>query len=129
MVFLCLALPRQALAAPKTVAVNPTSLVHGCLKGHNAPSQSFEVWNSGGATLSYGNGVNAAWLSVTPAGGTSAGEHDPITVNYSTAALSVGMYSATINITAPGATNSPVQIPVELTVSGGPPPWLLLLLD
>ena len=127
--FLCLALPQQALAVPKAIAVNPTSLVQSCPKGQNAPSQSFEVWNSGGSTLTYAISANVAWVSVTPTEGTSTGEHDPITVNYSTAALGTGMYSAIINITAKSANNSPVQIPVKLTVFAVPPPGLLLLLD
>jgi hypothetical protein len=127
--FLCLALPLQALASPKQIAVNPTSLVQSCPKGHNAPSQSFEVWNSGGGTLTYAISVNVAWVSVTPEGGASTGEHDTITVDYSTSALGVGRYSAIINITAKGATNSPVQTPVEFTVHGVAPPSLLLLRD
>ncbi len=129
MVFLCLALPQQALAVPKTLGVNPISLVHSCLKGQNATSQSLEVWNSGAGTLAFSISADANWLSVTPTVGTSAGEHRLITVNYSTSTLSVGVYRATINITAPAATNSPVQISVELTVTGVVSPWLFLLLD
>ncbi len=124
--FLCL--PQQVLAATKTIAVNPTNLVASCPKGYNAPSQNFEVWNSGGGNMAYTISVDAAWLSVTPTSGTSSGEHDLVKVNYSTAALGVGKYSATITITAPAANNSPVHIPVRLNV-GSTQPWLSLLLD
>lgn len=127
--FLCLALPQQVLAVPRMIAVSPTSLVQICPRGQNAPSLSFEVWNSGGSTLTYAISANVAWVSVTPTGGTSTGEHDTITVNYSTAALGTGKYSAIINITAQATNNSPVQIPVELTVFAVPPPGLLLLMD
>ena len=127
--FLCLALPQQVLAVPRNIAVSPTSLVQSCPRGQNASSQIFEVWNSGGSTLTYAISANAAWVSVTPTGGTSTGEHDTITINYSTAALGTGKYSAIINITAPSTKNSPVQIPVDLTVFAVPPPGLLLLMD
>jgi hypothetical protein len=129
MVFLCLVLPQQALSAPRLIAVNPTSLEQSSPKGQNAPSQSFEVWNSGGSTLTYDITTNVAWASVTPNEGTSTGEHDTITVNYSTDALATGMYSAIIIITASSTSNSPVQIPVKLTVFAVPPPGLLLLMD
>jgi hypothetical protein len=127
--FLCLALPQQVLAVPRMIAVSPTSLVQSCPRGQNAPSQSFEVWDSGGSALTYAISANVAWVSVTRTGGTSAGEHDTITVKYSTAALGTGKYSAIINITAQSTNNSPVQVPVELTVFAVPPPGLLLLMD
>jgi|SRR3989339_1170270 len=128
MVFLCLVLPQQVLSASKTISVNPARLVNSCPKGHDASLQSFEVWNSSGGAIAYTISLNADWLSVIPASGTSSGEHDPIRVNYSTADLGVGNYNAIITVTAPAASNSPVQIPVRLNV-GATQPWFLLLLD
>jgi len=67
--------------------------------------------------LSYSISDNVSWLWVTPTNGSSTGEHDTITVNYSTSSYSAGTYNGTITISAPGASNTPQIIPVTLTVN------------
>ena len=99
------------------LSCSPLTLTPGCTVGQNAVSQSFDVWNSGGGTMSYTISDNAAWLSVDPTSGSSTGEHDTIAVNYSTASLSAGTYNGTITVTAAGANQSPQEIAVTLTVS------------
>ncbi len=99
---------------------SPGILFASTMAGSNAPAQTFKVWNSGGGTLSYSIAVDQGWLSCFPASGTSTGEHDSITVSYSTASLSLGTYSAMITISDPGADNSPQTIPVSLTVRSIP---------
>jgi hypothetical protein len=105
--------------SPSIISVNPASLSNSCQQGQNAAGQSFEVWNSGGGTLNYTITDDAAWLSVTPASGTSTGEHDTITVNYSTADLTAGTYNAVISVSATGLTSKTIS--VTLTVSPGVP--------
>ncbi len=100
-----------------TLAYYPAGLANSIPQGQNATSQTFEVWNSGGGPMSYSITDDASWLSAGPTGGTSAGEHDAIQVNYSTASLVAGTYTATITITASGANNSPQIISVALTVN------------
>jgi hypothetical protein len=95
----------------------PASLTASCTQGTNAATQSFQISNSGGGTLSYTISDNATWLSCSPTTGTSTAEQDTITVSYATSALSAGTYSAAITITATGASNTPQTIPVSLTVS------------
>jgi len=87
------------------------------MKGSNASSQSFAVWNSGGGSLNYTIYDNAAWLSCSPSSGISDGGHNVITVSFANSDLISGTYPATITISAPGASNSPQTIPVRLTVS------------
>jgi hypothetical protein len=103
-----------------SISWSPNVLSASTVAGSNAPAQSFNVWNSGGGTLSYSIAVDESWLSCFPASGTSTGEHDSITVSCSTASLSLGTYSATITISDPGADNSPRSIPVTLTVTSFP---------
>ncbi|MGB7297133.1 MAG: LamG-like jellyroll fold domain-containing protein [Candidatus Aminicenantales bacterium] len=91
------------------------------IAGDNAPAQSFNVWNSGEGTLSYSVAVDQDWLNCFPAYGSSTGEHDSITVSYSTALLSLGKHSAAITISDSAADNSPRIIPVTLTVTSLPP--------
>jgi Viral BACON domain len=115
------AIYQPVAAATAAISRNPASLSTSCTQGSNASKQSFQVSNAGSGTLSYSITDNASWLSCSPTSGTSMGEQDTITVNYSTSGLSNGTYSATITITDAGATNSPQVITVSLTVgpSGG----------
>lgn len=113
-----------------SIGFSPASLTPSCQKGQNPAPQTLEVWNSSSGTLTYSITDNAAWLSVTPASGTSTGEKDTITVNYATSGLAAGTYQAAITITGSGASNSPQIIPVTLTVkknNGGPAILQLLL--
>jgi hypothetical protein len=61
--------------------------------------------------------VNQTWLSVNPTSGTSTGETDTITVNYSTSSLALGTYNAVITVSDPNASNTPQTISVALTVN------------
>ncbi len=103
---------------PPEISHSPTAVNNTCEEGSSAPTRSFQVWNSGGKTLTYSIGDNVSWLSCNPTSGTSKGERDRITVNYSTSGLSAGIYSATITLTAQGASNTPHTVPVNLTVIG-----------
>ncbi|MBI5114983.1 hypothetical protein HZA56_00755, partial [Candidatus Poribacteria bacterium] len=99
-----------------TIARSPTTLVPACVRGQNAASQSFEVWNTGYGILSYTITDNAAWLSCSPVSGDSLGEHDTINVTYITSALAPGRYTGVIFIKDVNATNTPQYIIVTLTV-------------
>jgi hypothetical protein len=110
----------EAIYQAEVISLSPSSLSASCSEGANAPSQSFEVRNSGRGTMSYAVGTTANWVSCTPASGTSTGESDPITVTYNTSGLAPGTYSATITIAAAGASNSPQTIPVTVNVGGSP---------
>ena len=103
-----------------SISRSPSILSVFTMAGNNASAQTFDVWDSGGGTLSYSITVDQSWLSCFPADGTSTGEHDSITVSYSTASLSLGTYSATITISDPAADNSTQTIPVTLTVTSFP---------
>ena len=100
------------------ISVSPSSLSSSTTGGSSPSNQTFNVWNSGGGTLSYSISVDKSWLSCSPASGSSAGEQDTITVSYSTSSLSPGGYSATITVSDSGASNTPQTIPVSLTVVG-----------
>jgi hypothetical protein len=101
---------------PPTIARSPSSLSHAIRAGHGLGPDTFNVQNIGGNTLSYTITDNAAWLSVSPAGGSGTGEIDTMTVNYDVAGVSAGQHAATIQIADPAATNSPQTIAVNLTV-------------
>ena len=89
-------------------------------EGDNLDDNSFTIRNAGSGTLSYTVSDNQTWLSVSPTSGTSTGEADTITVNYSTASLSAGNYNATITVSDPIANNDPHTLLVTLTVNAAP---------
>jgi uncharacterized protein (TIGR03437 family) len=97
-----------------SIAVAPTSLQFAYTMGGTAPTaQSVQVTNSGGGTLTWSASASASWITLSSAPGA-------LTVSVNTANLSVGLYSGTITISAPGASNSPVSISVTLTVTPAP---------
>jgi hypothetical protein len=95
--------------------------------GSPTADKTLEIWNSGVGTLNWTMTDDAAWLSGSPASGSSTGEHDTVAVSVDIGGMSVGDYSAHITITASGASNSPQTVAVSLHVGEtGPPPqsWL-----
>jgi len=67
-----------------------------------------------GFTVSTSTATGGSWLHAGAPGGTTAG---PITLGVTPSGLAAGTYLGTVTITAAGAGNSPVTIPVTLVVS------------
>jgi len=109
--------------APPSISHSPDTLTPTCVRGTSPADQTFDVWNGGSGTLDYTVTDDAAWLSVSPAGGSSTGSGDKVThtVSYTAAGLAVGTYNGTITIQAAGVPNSPQTIAVQLTVQPAPP--------
>ena len=89
--------------------------------GANPTSQAVSIASTG-SPLSFTSAVvtntGTGWLSVNP----TQSIQSPATlfVNVNGAALSPGLYTGTITLTATGASNSPYVIPVTLTVTTNP---------
>jgi hypothetical protein len=64
-------------------------------------------------TLNWSASSNAAWLTVSSASGTAP---STLTASANISGLAAGTYNATITLTASGATNSPLAVPVTLTI-------------
>jgi len=60
-----------------------------------------------------------AWLSVAPTAGTTP---QSLTVTVTPTGLASGKYSGTVTVAASGASNSPLSIPISLTVGTVTPP-------
>lgn len=87
--------------------------------GSNPPSQSLTVSSTGG-TVSFSDSASTTppggtWLSVTPGSG-STSSPATLTVSINIAGLTAATYNGMITVTASGASNSPVTIPVTLVV-------------
>jgi hypothetical protein len=125
-----------ASSGSPTIGVSPASMSFSAtVGGANPPSQSLSITNTGGGTLNWSASSNASWLSVSPTSGTAP---STATVSVNITGLAVGTYNGAITITAAGATNTPVTVPVTLTVNsasaelivnggfeGSSTPWVL----
>lgn len=106
------------VASAATIAVPQTSLQFtAALGGPDPPAQTLSITNSGGGTLAWtaaATSTSGSWLSVSPASGTAPSS---LSVAVSAAGLTAGTYMGTVQITAPGASNTPLSIAVTLTVA------------
>ena len=97
---------------------SPSSMSFKAIEGGaNPTSQTLQVKNSGGGTLSYSISDDAIWLDVSPPRGSSTGSTNDHTVSVDISGISENEYNVTITITASGATNSPQTVPVTLKIN------------
>jgi uncharacterized protein (TIGR03437 family) len=109
-----LAVMLNAGMPPPLISLSTPQLQFSYTAGGSAPaSQSLAISNSRSGTLNWTATTNASWLTVSPTSGTGSG-----TIMVSVAAgLSAMSYTGTVTITAKGASNSPLKVPVTLVVS------------
>jgi hypothetical protein len=111
-------------AAPPAISLSPTSLSFSATQGGGNPSaQNVTVSNSGGGTLAvpttsitYHSG--SGWLTVTEQG--SSAPYTLVT-QPATGSLAAGTYTATVNVSSAGASNSPQSYTVSFTVNAASP--------
>lgn len=106
------------------IAVAPASIsIAGTANTANPAAQSVTVSNAGGGTLAapnvsitYDAGA-ANWLTASVSG---TGPTYTIAVQASIAGLSAGTYRATLAVSSAGAANSPLSVPVTMTLAQAP---------
>ena len=102
-----------SVQSPVTLdAPSPSSLTFGTLPGVVPPSKTVNI-SAGGASTTWAVTSNATWLSATISSSLTPGV---ITVSANPSGLSQGVYNGSLTVYAPGASNSPVTIPVTLAV-------------
>ena len=114
------------VSAQPAIALSSSSVSFAAtVGGGNPPAQSVIITNGGGGTLNglaagpvgYGAGQPAGWLGLGLSG-TSAPA--TLTLSVTTGALVAGTYTATVPVSATGASNSPRIVTISLTVSAQP---------
>jgi len=102
------------------LGVTPGSLTFNAVSGEaNPPVRTINVANTGGGTLIWTAASNAAWLSVSPTGGSVvAGQPTNASVSVNITGLAPGTYNGAITVTPD--TGAPVLLPVTLIID--PPP-------
>ena len=102
-----------------TIGVNRTSFFFNALAGGSNPApQYLTVFNAGQSNLHWSVAKTQSWLALDPTSGTDSGV---VTLSINTAGLSFGQFYDTLEVSDPAATNSPVRIPVRLSVASDLP--------
>ena len=96
-----------------TIGVSPASLSFSFTTGGATPAAQ-NVSVTGSSAVGYSAASSAAWLTVTPASGTTPGT---LSVGINPSGLAAGTYNGTITVTAASASNSPQKVGVTLVVS------------
>jgi uncharacterized protein (TIGR03437 family) len=97
------------------LSVTPATLTFGYQLGGQSPqAQTLSVAVTASSGLNYNITVNGGgWLKANPASGSTPAS---VSVSVDPSGLAVNSYSGTVTITAAGASNSPIIIPVVLQV-------------
>ena len=113
-----------SLTLAPAIGVSPTHLsflVYAFRPQYNPPSQTLRITNVGGGTLTWTARDNASWLKFGPTSGTAP---TSLTVRVDRSALPIGIngwrphyLQAAITVSGAAASNTPVTVPVWLTIS------------
>ena len=103
-----------------SITISPASLAPVSFQtgGANPAAQTIQLSLSNGSVTTFNASASAttggAWLSVSPTSGTTPAN---IVVSVNPTGLAVGTYTGSVSISVPGAGNSPLNLPITLTVS------------
>src|SRR5437870_13374730 len=101
------------------LSTTPSSLNFAFQIGSANPAAQNVSVSSSGPALNYNVSTSTAWLSATPASGTTPGS---LSVSMNPSGLAAGTYNGTVSVSATSAGNSPQTVAVALTVTAAPPP-------
>ncbi|HWB99185.1 MAG TPA: N,N-dimethylformamidase beta subunit family domain-containing protein [Bryobacteraceae bacterium] len=103
-----------AVQNPASLTAAPTSVSFAAAPGSNPAPQTVNISAAGAATTwAVTVSPGASWLTATASTSLTPGA---ITLAVNATGLSQGSYSGSVTVTAPGAANSPLVIPVTLGV-------------
>ncbi len=109
---------RLVVDSPKPrIATDQTALAASFEEGQpGLLSLSLQVKNGGVGPLNFSLSPSKSWIELMPAAGKSWGEYVEVKAKIRTAYLVEGQYAESLTIISPEAENSPVQVPLTLTV-------------
>ena len=115
---------QASLATAPAIAASPTSLsflVYAFRPQYNPPSQTLKITNAGGGKLTWTARDNGYWLKFGPISGTAP---TTVSVRVNRSSIPIGVngsrpryLQAAITVSAVGASNTPLTVPVWLTIS------------
>jgi len=108
-----------AAASGALLTVAPQSLTFNYSPGGTAPAaQTVSIANGGTGTLSWIASSSVSWVTLSAASGTAP---STLSVSVDTTGLAAGTYSGNVQISAAGASGSPVSVAITLVVGGAQP--------
>jgi len=109
----------EIIPPPPVIGVDPEQFYFNAVAGEADPDDKIlTITNIGGSTLDWTVSNTESWLSLSPIFGGDLGH---VTVSVDITGLPFGDYVDTIVVTDPNATNSPVKVPVFLSVGSDLP--------
>jgi hypothetical protein len=107
-------------AVEPVLAVDPTFITKTVIAGSGTESEMLDIFNTGTGSLTWSlnTGEFAPWLSASSASGAAPGMSN---ITLDPDGLTAGVYVDTIVVSSPEAGNSPVRVPVQLTVTTSGP--------
>jgi hypothetical protein len=96
------------------IGVSPRSLNFRTALGVSPAIQTVSIDNTGAGELNWEASDDADWLTVSPASGAAP---SVLTADVNAGSLAIGTYHATIRVRSINAVNSPLIVPVTLTVA------------
>lgn len=106
-----------SLSATPGIGVTTTAINVVCNAGASPEDYIFNIFNTSGGTLTYTIVDSDGWFASTPASGSVTTSSDELSVVFSASGLASGTYNGSITVNAVGASNTPLTIPLTLTVS------------
>jgi len=110
-----LAVAVSLVVVSPSITTSPSSLTFNYTTGGTAPgTQSLAIVSTGSALSYTVSASGGAWLAISSASGTTPGN---VNVSVNVTGLTAGNYNGSLTIAATGAANTPLTVPVTLTVS------------
>jgi len=104
---------------PPVIAVSSSQFFFNAIAGGDNPApQTLVITNAGGQTLDWTVSNSESWLELAPLSGSDSGD---VTVSVDITGLTYDIYHDTIVVSDTNAANSPVLIPVTLSVGSDLP--------
>lgn len=104
--------------APTIFVSKPSFVFAAITGGANPADQSFYIKNTGGSSLNWALSKSSSWLGLNPASGVDS---NTVVVSADITGLGYGDHFDTIVVADVAATNSPVKIPVRLSLGSSLP--------
>jgi len=112
--------PAPTASSAPVMVVTPGELVFTIGQGQG-PSldQALSVVNQGGGMLNQSMSDNAHWIDLRPVPGAATSQTASARVAVDATGMAPGQYTGVITVDADGALNSPIHVPVYLTILPG----------
>ena len=102
------------------IFANPTSLSFSVQVGAAATSKSIKIDDTTPSALPFTLSADKPWITLNALSSTTAGGGVMLQFGVNAAGLAAGSYSGNVILTASGVSNSPMAVPMTLTVTPAP---------